>query len=442
LALFSSLRSLRKRKAPPNKSTASVVPRTSPPVASDRGPLEREARPRLPRFHTTATDHLDRDKSARFGRERIRVRNAFTPAQPVVDGRMFAGRADLLGRMIQFVEDQRMHVVIFGERGVGKTSLIHMLSIAAREARYIVIYVSCGATSDFSETFRTVATEIPLLYHNAVSPSSTTSHAGSTLADMFGSAKVTPRLFADNASKLVGTRVIVVLDEFDRAESPEFRRDIAELIKTLSDMSARVQLVIAGVAADLVDLMEHVASIRRSVAGLHVPAMTEPEVREIIANGERTSGLVFEGPASDHVVAAACGSPYLTTLVCHLAGLIALDNGRMKVNLEDVANAVEAAMEDLRRRLPTEIMVRLDAIADAVLSLPPKAPRRGVNGPGGENPSQDVEIMTALENSGFLEKAGASRFALVADSLVPYLHLKQARDRYTRDASRKPVENA
>src|SRR5205085_12278721 len=113
-------------------------------------------------------DHPDRDRRDERGRARIHLRQSFTPAQPVSDPRMFAGRRELLTNIIRAVEDQRSHVVLYGSRGVGKTSLLRMLSTVAEEAKYIVIYFSCGSSSDFTETFRACAAEIPLLYHLSI----------------------------------------------------------------------------------------------------------------------------------------------------------------------------------------------------------------------------------------------------------------------------------
>ena len=164
--------------------------------ASGQTPLQPEARRTieaglgLPRFQTSAADHVDRGRTDPRARERVRLRNSFTPTQPVVDPRMFAGRRDLLENLIRAVEDQRSHIVIFGDRGAGKTSLLRMLSRAANEAKYIVVYFSCGATSDFSETFRAVAADIPLLYHSAISPISSNPAVGTSLSDLLGPGKI------------------------------------------------------------------------------------------------------------------------------------------------------------------------------------------------------------------------------------------------------------
>ena len=84
-----------------------------------------------------------------------------------------------------------------------------------------------------------------------------------------------------------------MLDEFDRVESADFRLGIAEFLKNLSDRSIRVQLLIAGVAANLTELLEHIPSIQRSIFALQIPRMTEAEVRQLIKIGEDTSNTGF-----------------------------------------------------------------------------------------------------------------------------------------------------
>src|SRR6185436_6856799 len=95
-----------------------------------------------------------------------------------------AGREGVLKTIIRSIEDQRLHVVIYGERGIGKTSLMHVLTQAAGDARYIVIYTSCGAHSNFDETFRAAAAEIPLLFHSGFSPTTAQAEKGTTLANL------------------------------------------------------------------------------------------------------------------------------------------------------------------------------------------------------------------------------------------------------------------
>ena len=341
------------------KTPAAKAPRQEAAQTAVVKPLIREAHRRapeasaLPRFNTTASDQVSSRGGDRFAAVRAKLRHAFTPSQPVADRRLFAGRDDVLKTIIRSIEDQRLHVVLYGERGIGKTSLLHILTQAAGEARYIVVYTSCGANSNFDETFRAAAAEIPLLFHSGFSPTGSEAEKGSSLADLLPSEPLTPRKFGDLSARLTGTRVLIILDEFDRAESSAFRRDVAEVIKNLSDRLGRVQLVLAGVAADLTELVEHIPSIRRNIFALRVPKMSEAEVLQIVANGEREADLKFDGQASAFVVEVARGSPYIANLICHHAGHAALDAGRSTVVPADVASAVDRTILEFQGRIAT-----------------------------------------------------------------------------------------
>src|SRR5579863_10424018 len=279
----------------------------------------------FPRFRATAGDQLSPQAGSEFARTRMKFLESFTPSQPVSDRQRFAGRLDVMTSVIRAIEEQRLHVVVYGERGLGKTSVMHVLTQAAREARYLVVYVSCGADSNFDEVFRTIAAHIPMLFHSTVGPTSPDVEKGKTLADKLPATAISPRIASDILAKIVGTRVVVVLDEFDRCLSQEFRQNVAELIKNLSDRLVRVQLVIAGVAGNLTELLEHIPSIQRNIFALQIPWMPPAEIGILIRNGGDLCGLTFDDAAEAAVISAAHGSPYLATLIGHHAGLSALD---------------------------------------------------------------------------------------------------------------------
>jgi energy-coupling factor transporter ATP-binding protein EcfA2 len=334
------------------------------PISVGRSAAARAADPRaappLPRFNATANDQANSRQHDRFARTRANLRLAFTPSQPVADPKMFAGREGLLKTIISSIENQRLHIVLYGERGIGKTSLLRMLAQAAREARYIVVYTSCGEDSNFDETFRAAAADIPLLYHIGFSPKTNEAEGGSTLADLLPSTPMSPRIFSDLCTKLTGTRVLIILDEFDRCKSGVFRRNVAELIKNLSDRLGRVQLTLAGVAGDLTELVEHIPSIRRNILALNMPKMSDAEVLQLVSYGERESGMTFDPAAAHLVVSIAQGSPYLASLLSHHAAHAAVDVGRATVLPEDMASAVEQAVAEFQSRIgrPTQALVQ------------------------------------------------------------------------------------
>ena len=305
----------------------------------------------LPRFHSSASDQLDRRVSDDIGVARLKLRNAYTPAQPITDPWMFAGRTELLGRLIKAVEDQRLHAIVYGVRGIGKTSLLHVLATMAREARYQVSYVTCGGSATFSEMFRAVAADIPLLYHSDFGPTSAEGEKGGTLAGLLPSGEISPRTASEMCSKVTGTRVLVVLDEFDRAQSADFGKDVAEFIKNLSDRAARIQLVVAGVAENLEGLMQSNGIVQRNVVAVQVPRMSTEEVEQLVHNGQELSGVQFHAEAIEALGLASAGMPYLASLLSQQAALAALADTRMSVSVNDISSAVTRTLSEVRGRL-------------------------------------------------------------------------------------------
>jgi Cdc6-like AAA superfamily ATPase len=341
-------RSKRKKAKRAGRGTA-ASPVTALSTREDQ-PIKKVALRSFPRFKSTALDQLDPKLSDPLAKVRMSLRTAFTPSLPITDQRMFAGRTEVLTSLIGAIEEQRLHVVLYGERGIGKTSLLHVLEQTAREARYLVVYLSCGASTNFDEIFRSIALGVPLLFHDRYGPTSAESERGASFADLLTSSPVSVRLASEMLTHVVGTRVLVILDEFDRCESAEFRRNIAELLKNLSDRSVRVQVVIAGVASNVTELVEYIPSIQRSVAALPVPDMSAREIRQLVVNGEDASGVSFESVAVGLIVLVANGSPYLASLLCHRASHLAIEQGRMTVTTGDVAEAVTEAVQEFESR--------------------------------------------------------------------------------------------
>jgi Cdc6-like AAA superfamily ATPase len=423
------------------------------PAAPEPSPLD-AADGAFPRFMSTAGDQTTLPDA--FAAIRARLRTAYTPAQPVTDRKKFSGRSRVLGSVIQAIEDQRLHTVIYGERGLGKTSTLHVLAQTARDARYLVIYVTCTASSNFDEIFRAVAAGIPLMFHADHGPTSQRTERGDSFASILEAEPISTRFAGELLGKVVGTRILVILDEFDRAESQEYRRHIAELIKTLSDRAARVQLLIGGVAANLSELIANVPSIQRNIFALQLPKMSPAEVRDLVKNGEAASGLTFDDEAVAAINARSLGFPYLATLLSQRSALTAIDSGRVVVGPEDVEEAVGEVIEEFRGRVSRRSISRIEACA-AEGALPALGALAGaaqsVGGwftPADLGPIHgDPAILTKakasldqlLANAGLLETRGEGfdrAYHFIEESVPPYLWLVAGRAPVDRTLAPRP----
>ncbi len=389
-----------------------------------------------PQFKVLATDQLRLGRGATADKARARLREAFTPSQPVSRISMFAGRKTVLTRLIRAIEDQQLHVVVYGERGIGKTSLLSILSQLADEAKYIVCYTSCGENSSFTEIFRNIAASIPLLFHADYAPTQTEIESGGTLADLLPPGDVTPHQLSDLFAKLSSTRVLVILDEFDRSPSGAFRRMIAELVKNLSDRSTRVQIVMAGVAGNLAELVEHIPSIRRNILGIQVPNMTSEEMDELIGLGSATCGLPYDAAAVELITHISCGLPYIASLLSQHAGIGALDRQSAVAERQDVANALELVVDETRQRLSDRSLraikrLQIDGEAGALEKLSDSALHHAgvIDLIGG-----DIDLANAVKTglrSQLLEAIGdevGERFRFVEEGVPVYLRMQSIDD--------------
>ena len=314
----------------------------------------------LPRFAASASDDVEATaEEAVRARARLALRDALGASQPVIDREHFAGRHDALAQLIAAIEQQRVHVVIYGERGIGKTSLVHVFADTARAARYLVIYGSCGTEARFDDMFRAFASKIPMLYHSQVLPTSSEVQHDAHFDSMLPAGSFGPREVSDLFAEVVGTRIILILDEYDRVVDPAFRRDVAELIKNLSDRAARVQLVLTGVAQNLDELIGYAPSIRRNIVGLPMRPLSEDEVRAILGLGERATGLHYSDEVVAMIATMAGGSPYLVRLLGHRAGTAALDQRRTHVDEGHGKQAVERVLTEWNQSLPRRVQAAL-----------------------------------------------------------------------------------
>ena len=116
----------------------------------------------------------------------------------------------------------------------------------------------------------------------------------------------------------------------------------------------------AGVAANLSELTAHVPSIQRNLAALRIPRMTAAEIRALVKNGEAVGGVAFEDEAVNAIIARSIGYPYLASMLCHRAALIALDHGRTAISVEDVIVATDEAADEFDGRASKRAQLQID----------------------------------------------------------------------------------
>jgi len=93
------------------------------------------------------------------------VGEIFTPNVPINEKDLFSGRKEQITRVVDVIFQKGQHAIIFGERGVGKTSLANVLSSFINNPANPILSprVNCDKADDFTTLWRKIFDGFQLL---------------------------------------------------------------------------------------------------------------------------------------------------------------------------------------------------------------------------------------------------------------------------------------
>lgn len=288
----------------------------------------------------------------------------FTPAKPVSDD-MFANRQfeGLQKRVEGALLEQGRQVILYGETGVGKTSLVNHVCRTRSIKR---IRVECGDT--FEEMMRgALGQVIDRTEIETVEKLSAELSFGAKIHAIFNAeAKASisgERRFQHNALSLSSTVAeafrlkkidVLFLDNFENLSAKghyaETATDIAQLMKSFSDRADEFddapKVVVAGIPAASHELIDLDVATARRTAQIEVPRMPEEELEQILIRGETKLGMRFEGLIRPQIVKQSDGFPYYTHLFALHASRCAIENGNAAIAIDDFDDSLDSILLD------------------------------------------------------------------------------------------------
>jgi Cdc6-like AAA superfamily ATPase len=92
----------------------------------------------------------------------MRSGEVFTPSAPIDNQALFAGRVNQLNRIISAVSQRGQHAILFGERGVGKTSLANVLlkMLRGSQEQLKSVIVNCDTEDRFEQLWCKIFLEL------------------------------------------------------------------------------------------------------------------------------------------------------------------------------------------------------------------------------------------------------------------------------------------
>jgi Cdc6-like AAA superfamily ATPase len=276
------------------------------------------------------------------------LRDAFTPTRPKQDATLFFGRFREMQRIIAAIEEERAHVVVYGERGSGKTSLCNMLAGKATEAGYFVQHFACSSGVGFEDICRHILRRIPASYlAEGLGGQARVENFEELLPERALAVGDLVEIFA----RIHERHVIVIIDEYDRVVSEDVKGKLAELIKIMSDQAVPVTLLLIGVADDVRDLFGKHPSLQRTLVTVPMPLMSRRDLEGLLAAAEARARLVFAPAVRDAIIDFAQGLPYHAQLLGLFAARSAVRRQSRIVEPQDFRFAVERAAEEAESRI-------------------------------------------------------------------------------------------
>ncbi len=285
------------------------------------------------------------------------VSRVFTPAVPISEQELFAGRARQIEKAIDAINQLGQHAVVYGERGVGKTSLANVLSsrlVSHSGEQAIAPRINCDATDDFASLWRKVLTGItvtetrPGVGFGGVDRERTRTIADGLAAHTYS----TPDAVRDLLIRLGEGRVLlVILDEFDRLTDHATRRAVADTIKALSDHVVPATIIVVGVADTVGELIAEHGSIDRSLIQIPMPRMGASELDQLLDTGTAKLGMELEPGARRRIVELSQGLPPYTHRLALHATRSAIRDRRRTITDADIRIAIEEAVDNAQQSL-------------------------------------------------------------------------------------------
>jgi archaellum biogenesis ATPase FlaH len=271
------------------------------------------------------------------------VLELFTPGAPIDEVALFAGRQEQIQKLQDTSISKGRHAVVFGERGVGKTSLVNIFHLDTAHAKTVWhIYTQCTQSDTFDDIWRRAFKRIKF---------------STTDAEFYADQIIIDRQLTPDDVELILNNFtnndypVIVFDEFDRVLSLEARRLMSETIKQLSNSPKNTTIIIVGVANSVTDIIEQHQSIARALVQVQMPRMNMDELKNIITSRLRRTQIKVQDNALWRISYLSSGLPFYTHALGQAASLLAIEKKCLVISEGIVKEAIPRCFQDLDQSL-------------------------------------------------------------------------------------------
>lgn len=258
------------------------------------------------------------------------VRRIFTPFAPIKTEGFLLGRAEEVQELISSVNTPGQYALIYGNRGVGKSSLAVVVSkIVKKHFNYDVFITRCDSETTLTRILSDVLVSLGI-DPNRINEKFQSAQSGAAKAGVgfFGAdiksqrtswtetdSKTNLQSSAWLAKLVKDKKYLLVVDEADAIKCEVEKRKISEFLKILSDSSAKFKMIIVGVATTGKDLIENHKSVERCINEIVLSPIKISALKSIVTEGAKRLNLHIEDDVVDDIVDISCGYPHFVHLI-------------------------------------------------------------------------------------------------------------------------------
>ena len=282
------------------------------------------------------------------------------PAQPIESADLLQGRAPILRDISRTLASPGMHVFVYGERGVGKTSIA--LTAARAATSGTIPYVGCDEnTTVFSLVHDICETLLDQKLLRRGTDLSGTAGLNVGLFKAEASLKGSPGFqiprelvsinqatnLLEEAARQRTNEHIVVIDEMDRTINPDFHKGFADLLKRIHDRRVSIRFIMCGVGKNLDAIIGSHLSASRAIAPFEISRISHDARWQIVEHAANKLGFAV---GREHIIRMSQisdGYPYYVHLIAQFLFWEIFDHREESTSSssEDFQNAVAKALE-------------------------------------------------------------------------------------------------
>jgi Cdc6-like AAA superfamily ATPase len=251
---------------------------------------------------------------------------------------------------LDVVSERGRHAIIYGEPGVGKTSIAQVLRMIVPVKSSTVRYIRrpVFSSDSFSSIWLDIFRQIKFLVN--VEGKSIEYSLSDLYPDGVRAIDVVRELslFSENDIP------IIVIDEYNLISDAETSRLMAETIKALSDAGVKATIFIVGISDSVSELVSGHESIIRCSEEILMPRMDPEETRDIIEGRVRRLGMTIQGDAKWKSVNLTKGLPAFAHGLGKSAVLSAIKERRLEIVENDVDHAIDDILSSSQNTLKSD----------------------------------------------------------------------------------------